>query len=477
MNAILTGKQAAAWWAAIALSWPATGVADRPARQHAVDRATAREELPAAAGFCLAVVALAAILAAPAAGASAPGDAPAYTTYASWDELTAGKDALYPPLVRVSDPGTRQRPAYTGFWFYDVRQFDPTGRYLLGMKVGFQNREVKPTDRGEIGLIDLRNGNRWTGIGQTTAWNWQQGCRLQWRPESDEILWNDRSDDGGSFVCRVYKLGTGARRTLPRPIYDVSPDGKVALTHDFQRMKHAGTAYVGIPDPFGGKAAPAETGIWRMDLDTGQAELILSLARMARVCNYTSKTELYFFRTGWNVSGTRFLTFLKGDIDQAWSMDGSGGDARFLYERPSHHTWQDDAHVFDGRFFSVFADDGTGTGKQLAQVAGNPDPTYLPGPGGDWILGDTYPLNGYQHLFLFHRPTKRFVPLARLKDRAKGGIHRIDLHARASRNGRIVSIDASHEGLGRQMYVVDIGHILDNPPAGAGSGAAPAASK
>jgi hypothetical protein len=150
-------------------------------------------------------------------------------------------------------------------------------------------------------------------------------------------------------------------------------------------------------------------------------------------------------------------------------MDGNGQDVRFFLSKPSHHTWQDDTHIFEGNVFSVFADNGSGTGTQLAQVTGNPDPTYLPGPGGDWILGDTYALNGFQHLFLFHRPTKLFVPLAKLKDTANRGIHRIDLHARASRNGRVVSIDASHEGLGRQMYIVNIGHILDNPPGGGGA--------
>jgi hypothetical protein len=407
-------------------------------------------------------------------GASADGAPaarpPAYTTYLTWSELKAAKGAQFPPIVRISDPGTAARPVYTGFWFFGVLQFDPTGRYALGMKVTFQNREVRPEDRGEVGYFDLRNGNAWTRIGETGAWNWQQGCRLQWRPNASEIMWNDRADDGRSFVTRVYHFEKRTTRTLPRPIYDPSPDGKVALTHDFERMTHGGTSYVGLPDRWAGRRAPAETGIWKMDLDTGRAELITSLAALAKAAfpsGYTGATDLYVFREGWNPSGTRFLAFLKNSsgYTTGWSISSDGKDIRFFYDQPSHHVWRDDQTVLEGRYVRVFRDDGSGSAvDRLNDVDANIDPTFVPGTGNQWIVGDTYPLDGIQHLFLIHVPTRRLVPLARLRSTAQPGIHRIDLHARTSPDGRIVSFDASHEGLGRQLYMIDIGHILDNPP-------------
>jgi hypothetical protein len=328
-------------------------------------------------------------------------------------------------------------------------------------------------------------------VGETTAWNWQQGARLQWRPASDEIVWNDRSDDGTTFVCRLYDFHSGKRRTLPRPIYDLSPDGSTALTHDFEG-EHQGTDYV-IEDKHQGQHAPSKTGVWKMNMDTGDAELIMPLEKMATIAypgGVPSSGHLYIFREGWNPSGTRFITFIKdpeNKLFEGYSIAANGTDVRYLYHNPSHHAWLDDNYIFDfgshkppgsgqaRRGYFLFQDDGSGTARELLWAVevddgygGDGHGSFVPGSGGDWIISDTYAIHGFQYLFIYHKPSRLFVPLAKLKcDRRMDigdGVYRVDLHPRLSRNGRLVSIDATHEGLGRQMYVIDIGRILDNPP-------------
>jgi hypothetical protein len=286
-----------------------------------------------------------------------------------------------------------------------------------------------------------------------------------------------------NYVCRLYNIRTGKRRTLPRPIYDLAPDGATALTHDFERMKHGGTEYVGIEDKYKDQHAPSKTGIWKMNMETGHAELIMPLDKMAAIAyprGSPSSGCFYVFREGWNPSGTRFIAFIKdptNDLFEAFSMAADGTDVRYLYHNPSHHAWLDDNYLFDfgnhrppgggpalGGYF-LFKDDGSGTAKDLlwaSRLDGHG--SFVPGSGGDWIVSDTYNVGGFQYLFLYHRPTKLFVPLAKLKCDRPNDIHRVDLHPRLSPNGRLVSIDATHEGLGRQMYVIDIGYIVDNPP-------------
>jgi hypothetical protein len=386
-----------------------------------------------------------------------------YTTYSDFSQVIQAQDARYSALVRVSDPGTSDHPIYTGFFFYQCLQFDSTRRYLLAMQVDFEKRDIKPDDRAQIGVIDLKNHSSWTRIGQTTAWNWQQGSRLQWRPKSDEIMWNDRSDDGRSFVCRVYNFRTGKRRTLPRPIYDLSPDGRTALTHDFEG-DHQGTDYAPLAGG-AGQPDPSTTGIWKMDLDSGKSELIMPLTKMAAIVyprGVPKSNRFYIFREGCNPSGTRFITFVKdpeNKLSEAYSMSADGADVRYLYRNPSHHAWLNDEYVFDfGRHkppggdkeirgYFLFKDDGSGTAKELLWpvnvddgFGGDGHGSFVPGTRGQWIISDTYNIHGFQYLFLFHRPTKQFVPLAKLKCSRPNDVHRVE-YASAAEPRRPACLD------------------------------------
>ena len=84
------------------------------------------------------------------------------------------------PPVRAITRG----PKYHWFSYYDKLQFDPSGRYVLGMEIDFEHRSPKPDDIIKIGMVDLKDNDHWIELGESRSWCWQQGCMLQWRPGS-----------------------------------------------------------------------------------------------------------------------------------------------------------------------------------------------------------------------------------------------------------------------------------------------------
>jgi hypothetical protein len=384
-----------------------------------------------------------------------------------------GKDAL-PPARAIT-----RGPKHHWFGYYDKLEFDPAGRYVLGMQVDFEHRSPKPDDAVRVGMVDLRDSDRWIDLGRSTAWCWQQGCMLQWLPGSKtKVLWNDR--DGKRYVCRVLDVKSRELRTIPHPVYALSPDGKSAVSTDFRRLADTrpGYGYNGIPDPNGDDLAPKDSGVFRVDLETGKQRLILSIAdvvRFGRRLRGMEGAKHWFNHLLYNPDGSRFVFLHRwqssgGRQTRMLTATPEGKDLRVIDDNglTSHFIWRDAKRILafsdqlpHGKRFYLFED----AGKRKVEVVGKDVMTadghcsYL--PGNEWVLNDTYPdRERLQRPYLYHVKTGRKVPLGHFRSPpAYTGEWRCDTHPRFSPDGRSVVIDSPHAGAGRQLHLIDVSKI------------------
>lgn len=377
------------------------------------------------------------------------------------------------PMRRIT-----QGPKFHWFGYYDKLQFDPRGRYVLGQQVDFEHRSPRAEDVIRVGVIDTARGDAWKELGTTRAWNWQQGCMLQWLPGSDrEVMWNDR--EGDRFVCRVHDVKSGKTRTLGAPVYTLSPDGKTGLAPDFRRLNDCrpGYGYAGIADPHREELAPTQTGLWKIDMRTGAERLLFDFASVAKIPHreaFSRGAKHWFNHLLFNTDGSRFI-FLhrwRGEKEgtsfstRMFTARADGSDLYALdpWGKTSHFIWRDPKtvlawawHPSHGEAFYLYEDKTEKVeviGKGVMTVNGHC--TYL--PGNRWILNDTYPdKDRLQHLYLYEVASGKRVPLADLVSPPEyKGEWRTDLHARFSPDGKKVCIDSTHEGMGRQMYLLDL---------------------
>lgn len=373
-------------------------------------------------------------------------------------------------------------PQFHWFAYYDKLQFCPQNRLVLGNQVGFEHRSPQAGEVIRVGMVDLEEGDRWTELGSSRAWNWQQGCMLQWLPGTpDTVLWNDREDD--QFVCHLLEVKSGRKRTLPHPVYAVSPDGTWGVSPDFRRLNDTrpGYGYAGLPDPNREVRIPDDAGIWKIDLASGRQELLITLAQAVAIPHeggFSPNAKHWFNHLLVSPDGSRFI-FLhrwKGDGDKTFhtrlfTADRDGKDLYVLdpLGRTSHFVWRDPQHVFawafhpsHGERFYLFKDktrEVTVVGKDKMDRNGHN--TYLPGTDFAWVLNDSYPdKQRMQTPYLYHIPTDRRVDLGHFYSPAfYTGEWRCDTHPRSSRDGRLVCIDSPHQG-GRQMYLIDVSDIV-----------------
>lgn len=367
------------------------------------------------------------------------------------------------------------------FGYYDKHCWNASQRYIAALETDFMERAPEAGDRAIIGLIDTANGNQWTPVAETYAWNWQQSCMLNWLRSEPEntLIYNQRIGD--RFVSIVQNIQTGATRTLPRPIYALSPDGKFAITGSFSRLhwKRPGYGYAGVPDPNQDVLAPDNDGLYWMDMETGNNRLIISIDQMRHFQPRPDMENAEHWFNHFLISpDNRRFSFL-----HRWRRGTNSWYTRLVTANPDGsdiYLMADDDHVSHYDWFTASQVVAWATHRRLGthyllytdqtdqvEIVGN-DVFSVDGhcsysPDRQWMMTDTYPdAEDNRTLMLFHLASETRIDIGKFyaPPQLQGPI-RCDLHPRWSRDGKKVCIDSAHEGH-RQVYVIDVSEVVES---------------
>jgi hypothetical protein len=400
------------------------------------------------------------------------------------------------------------------FGFHDVSPWSPDDRRIVLHR--FEGDLASLPGAGDVAQVMLWDpaGAGLELLGETTTWNLQQGARAQWVPRRPATVAFNRRVDGRAG-CELVDLSTGARRAFAMTIGAIAPDGRFALSPSYGRLARYWKAYGyrDLPDPPGlDVPAPADDGIWRLDLESGESRLLLPIAtlppdpRNAAQDAYRFVTHLSF-----NPSGTRIVFY-----DRHITADGAlysrflsarpdGADVKVVAdEKVSHFTWLDDETVLvwmrksaipisgmrragllsnpllkplirfvrarSGGLKSAFLNesfyllDVTGAAPavpfepSLFKEDGHP----MLSPDGTRIVIDTYPdRGGMIALMLYDRRTRRRLNLAGYHHgvSVSDGDLKCDFHPRWNRAGTEICGDVCTDGR-RGVVVVDVARAL-----------------
>lgn len=379
-------------------------------------------------------------------------------------------------LGKQTEPSCRRVSTDAGehlFGYYDKCPWDAKEGRMLSLGVPFTDRHPTVNDPAMVKLVDAASRTS-QDIAETRAWNLQLGCRLQWvGPENQtRLLYNDYRD--GRLISVILDISSGSECILPMPVFDVSRDGKTALTLDFERLHLLRPGYGYDTGRFGKvlKEFPESNGIWKMDIPSGRTELLFSLASIARQSGHDNSSirNARFNHIMISPSGDRFMFLYR--FQRAcceWTrlytagMDGSGLTCLTEDALVSHAAWKNKSELLvwcqeqgGHEGFHLFQDRRRGAVAAVGKgvLWGDGHPSYC--PCGRYILTDTYDDRARRrHLLLYdtrqdtlHRLGAFFSPF-----RYSGSL-RCDLHPRWSPDGGQICFDAAWEG-SRQVYLQD----------------------
>ena len=362
------------------------------------------------------------------------------------------------------------------FAYYDMRATGDNG-YHLCHRVAFMDRLPTAEDICEIGYL---KDKQFYKIGETTAWNFQQGAMLQYHPNLANTVYYNVCENG-KFMTLTHNYETGEKKYADRATACISPDGKWGLAVNFGRIYdfRPGYGYAGFKDEFSEELAPHDDGVFLVDMEKGTSKQILFYDTLRDAAGFDKDDKVLVNHITFNTASDKFVMLFR-NFQQEGKMwltsmviGDLNGNVKTVLPKTyvSHYCW-----VSQDEIIAHCTTEGTKKSMYKINVEtggiveydmpyfyepGNPDIHCNQLVGGRYIIGDGYPKDGYRYLMAYDLATGESWELLRAKtDIPKIIDIRCDLHARFVWGGKYISFDTTHNG--KREIAVFPASVLDN---------------
>jgi len=369
--------------------------------------------------------------------------------------------------------------------YYAINAWSADGRYATVLETDVRQGLPTEANAAVLGVVDMQNHNRFLPLTTTRCWNFQEATMAHWlgtAPQT-QFIFNDLVD--GKFVSVIFDRVTKRRRVVSSPVSAVSADGKWAVSINYARLRLTRPDY-----GYGGDGQdarrkvtwPTDDGLWLVNLQTGEAKLIVSIASvrdrmpavkapdsLAYFCHTVFSRDgskiFWLARSVENLAGqkvvrrwetTAFTCNRDGSNVQRCFPDGWGG---------SHFNWLDGQRLmvtakykdtlYSHVLFTVGKSDYQRVGRGLLDFDGH----GVFSDDGQWMATDTYPDKlSERKLMVLRMADQAILPLGTyfVPEISRETYSRCDLHPRWRPDGRMLAFNSVHEGT-RQVYVIDVG--------------------
>ena len=206
--------------------------------------------------------------------------------------------------------------------------WNASGRYLLALRVAFNDRMPRVHDVADIVLLDSHNGYTLLKVEETRAWNPQQGTMLYWNPDRPhtQFFFNDRDSQSNHIFGVLFDIEEGRRiheyRFADTPVGNggVRQNGGSFLAINYGRMARLRpvTGYPEAYDWTGNVVHPKDDGVFKVDVQSGTKELLVSFRQLRDLLlerhPQVAETPLFINHTLWNREGDRIFFFVRGNF-------------------------------------------------------------------------------------------------------------------------------------------------------------------